>query len=269
MGANNKFRFTIPRTDKYINIPLEIKWDLHGRTDSIEQYEQTVIEEIIGLPKDYEIARFEHTPYGNNGFTELIYDFYFYNGNPNNISTSVVTDWKNTYLAEGFNVDEIYYLTNQFKRSFFKLDFYDTKNDISQTNYFTIIIPVQQGDTESVVISPFLPNVDIKKPYFKLDYTLEKEGFFIYWLRYTDFLNISTFYMTAKFFDAKLGVFVKMMNTPQASLPGNRFLFTPEDYFYYKVDLDYTTYQYSILDIVTGLRIGNGTPIKWYEYVNP
>jgi hypothetical protein len=54
--------------------------------------------------------------------------------------------------------------------------------------------------------------VSIKKPYFVLDYVGDKEGFFIYWLKKRTFLDIKTFYMTAKFYDAKKGIFVKMMN---------------------------------------------------------
>jgi hypothetical protein len=61
-----------------------------------------------------------------------------------------------------------------------------------------------------------------------------KKGFFLYWLRKTKFLDISKFYMTAKFFDARLGVFVKMMNTPQSDYL-QCSLFNPEDYFYYEL----------------------------------
>ncbi len=39
--------------------------------------------------------------------------------------------------------------------------------------------------------------------------------------------------MTAKFFDARLGVFVRMTNTPQSSI-ANKFTFNPNEYFYYK-----------------------------------
>jgi hypothetical protein len=158
-----------------------------------------------------------------------------------------------------------------FTKSFFKLDFYDTKDTISQTNYFTVIIPVQQGFTVSGTVSSLLPDVQIKIPSFKLDYVGDKEGFFLYWLRDKDFYNgLNTFYMTAKFFDARLGIFVKMMNKPQIPpFVPSPFTFNPEDFFYYKVILDYNTKTYQIFDDNTTNRVGTTSSIKWYEYINP
>ena len=264
---SNKFLFTIPKGNKTIDLPIEIKWDFYGRDDSIELYEEEVLTDIIGVPKDFEILRFSHDSYTPNEKTAINYNFYFYSGVSTNVSASTSPDWVNSYLAEGFQADEVYYYTKPFTKSFFKLDFYDTKEAQSQTNYFTIIIPVQQGATENVSISPLTPNVDIRKPSYTLDFVGDKEGFFIYWLKNELFLNIDTFYMTAKFFDGRLGIFVKMMNEPQSSLP-DKFNFDNSRYFYNKVVLNYTTKTYEVFNYLNN-RIGTGTPIKWYEYVNP
>jgi hypothetical protein len=103
-----------------------------------------------------------------------------------------------------------------------------------------------------------------------LDYIGDKEGFFIYWLRERNFYDISEFYMSSKFFDAKLGVYVVMTNTPQPLITPNKFNFLPQDYFYYKVNLDYNNKTYEVSSTSTTLRVGEAlTPIKWYEYVNP
>ena len=173
-------------------------------------------------------------------------------------------------MLEGFNTKEIYYFSNSFTNSFFKLDFYDTPDPKNQTNYFTLILPTQQGFTTSASTSPYTPDIQIKIPKFKLDFVGDKEGFFIYWLRNRSYLNIDTFYMTAKFFDAKIGVFVKMMNEPQSSLPqgSGRFNFSGSTYFYNKVVLDYDEKTYQVFDS-TNLRIGGESrPIKWYEYIS-
>jgi len=268
MSVNNKYKFTIPTNDKSIDIPVEIKWDFFGRDDSIDVYETEVIEEIIGSPDDFEVMRFAHDSYNNDTKTSVNYDFYFYSGNVNNITASTISNWGVSYLAEGFLSTQVYYYEKPFTKSFFKLDFYDTNETTTQTNYFTIIIPVQQGKTENVSISSLLANVNIKKPSFSLDYVGDKEGFFIYWLRKREFINLDTFYMTAKFFDARLGVFVKMMNEPQSSIVGNKYLFDGRRYFYNKVVLDYEKKTYKFFDYI-GNRIGGTNPIKWYEYVNP
>lgn len=275
---NNSYKFTLPKgDDKYINIPIEIKWDFIGQDDAVEEYQQNVIEDIIGFPGDFEVLRFAHAPYDNETKTDIKYDFHFFSVNggvPNNPSLQVLTStpssWVTSYIPEGFTTIDIYYYVKPFTKSFFKLDFYDSKDTITQTNYFTVILPVQQGFTVTGITSSYKPIVDIKIPSFKLDYVGDKEGFFLYWLRNRKFLDISKFYMTAKFFDARLGVFVKMTNTPQSLIP-SKFTFNPEDYFYYEVRLNYTEKIYEIWDTSNGNnnRVGTTSSIKWYEYINP
>jgi hypothetical protein len=272
--VSNQFYFTLPTTNKTINLPIEIKWDFLNRTDSIEIYEDFILGEVIGLPKDFEVTRFSHAEYSPNEQTKIRYEFYFWNQNSlQPISTTTnVNDWQSSYLTEGFTSAEVYYFTNSFTNSFFKLDFYDTNDVKTQKNYFTVIIPVQQGETMSASTSNQTPNVQIKKPIFNLDFIGDKEGFFFYWLLDREYLNLDTFYMSAKFFDAKLGVFVKMMTTPQASLPSNRFTFDGSRYFFYQVKLDYDNKTYKVFefpyDNIDRVGITN-KPIKWYEYVNP
>ena len=296
MDVNNKYRFTLPKgDDKYINLPVEIKWDFLGRTDAVDEYQKDAVERVTGVAEDFEILRLAHAPYGDDDSkTDVKYDFHFFsvlmddgNGNfvptvpPNpssEVSTAVVTDWVTSYIPEGFTTKDIYYYVKPFTKSFFKLDFYDSKEATIQTNYFTVIIPVQQGFTVTAITTSLMPPVNIKTPSFKLDYVGDKEGFFLYWLRKKKFLNINpdptnttqTFYMTAKFFDARLGIFVKMMTTPQVlPLVPSLFQFNPKKYFYYKVVLDYTDYTYKIFDDVSGNRVGDLSSIKWYEYINP
>lgn len=281
---SNKFKFILPKTDQYIDLPIELKWDFYGRDDSINVYEADVLKELVGSAEDFEILRFAHAPYSSDTKTDIKYNFYFFSVNgavpPNptvNVTASTASDWVTSYIPEGFSTTEIYYYNRPFTQSFFKLDFYDSSDSIAQTNYFTVIIPVQQGATETAMISPYVPLVQIKKPEFTLDYVGDKEGFFLYWLRKKDFLNINpnllktteTFYMSAKFFDARLGIFVKMSTDPQITInPLNPFQFNPDRYFYYKVVLDYPTYTYQIFDW-QDVRVGIGSPIKWYEYINP
>jgi hypothetical protein len=265
--VNNKFTFTLPENDQYINLPVEIKWDFNGKEDSIELYEEDVVKEIIGVAEDFEVLRFSHASYSSDTKTDVKYDFHFYSGDTTDISNSTPSNWVCSYIPEGFTKSEVYYYSKPFTKSFFKLDFYDTNNPKSQTNYFTVIIPVQQGNTESVSLTPYKPNVNIRIPSYNLDYVGDKEGFFLYWLRKKQFIDLNTFYMTAKFFDGRLGVYVKMMTEPQSTLT-QKFTFEGSKYFYRKVVLDYETKEYKIYDNL-GTRIGTDSPIKWYEYINP
>jgi hypothetical protein len=103
--------------------------------------------------------------------------------------------------------------------------------------------------------------------------------FFIYWLKKRNFLDIKTFYMTAKFYNAKTGQFTKMMtgkttdpvdltNGPQALISGDKYSFDSTQYFYYRVELDYVNHTYQVFN-TKDQRVGTTIPIKWFEYVNP
>ena len=279
----NKYYFTKLYSETQINLTFEMDWYNEGQEDSIEIFQTNAAEEVIGIASDFETARFVHKEYNcsvSGGLqqpicTDVNYEFYFFSGNPTNLSN--VLSWGNSYFAKfippavPFTTSELYYNTNTFSKSFFKIDFYDLPDEKAQTNYITIILPTQQGSTEKATLTTYLPTVDVKKPTFKLDYVGDKEGFFIYWLRNTDFFSADTFYMSAKFFDARSGQFTKMMNTPQSTFfsGGGEYSFDGQIYFYYKVVLDYSATTYQIFDNV-GNRAGTPTnPLKWYEYVNP
>jgi hypothetical protein len=240
---------------------------------SIDEYETRIIDEVIGRGRDFEISRFAHAPAtGTTNDTLINYEFYFYSGG----SLDNIGNWRVNYLSEGFTPQEVYYYENNFSNSFFKLDFYDTPDEKQQTNYLTIILPTQQGLMMQAQMQRTL--VNIRKPQFVLDYVGDKEGFFIYWLKKRNFLDVSTFYMTAKFYNAKTGQFTKMMtgrgsnpidltNGPQVYL-GNKYAFDNTQYFYYTVKLDYEKQTYQVFNTY-GQRLGTNIPIKWYEYVNP
>ena len=265
--------------NKELVIPIQLTWDYLGLDQSIDEYEADIINQVTGTYGDFEVTRFAHAPiaisdpYSNNAFeiTDIQYEFNFYSGG----SLSATTSWRNNYMSEGFTPQEIYYYTNNFTNSFFKLDFYDNVDEKRQTNYITIIIPTQQGLTMDTIMQR--TPVKIKRPYFVLDYVGDKEGFFIYWLKKRNFLDIKTFFMTAKFYDAKNGYFTKMMNMPQSSIQGDKFTFDSTKYFYYRVELDYEKQNYQVFSMNPsqtlysnlGDRAGATIPIKWYEYVNP
>ena len=249
-------------TSNRINIPINLDWEYLDVDSEIKEYETSVLNELITTDKDFEVNRFFHADYNNK--SEINYEFYFYEG----ASLSNASNWKIDYRAQGFTTQEVYYYSNSFRNSFFKLDLYDSPIESQQENYITIILPTQQGLRMATKMQN--TDVQIRKPQFLLDYVGDKEGFFIYWLKKRNFLDISTFYMTAKFFDGKTGQFVRMMNRPQSTIQGNKFVFSSSDYFYYRVDMDYLTHSYQVYDIINpNDRVGGTVPIKWYEYVNP
>jgi hypothetical protein len=269
MAANNYRIILNNTTDSQVTIPIEIDWDFAGQDQSIDLYEDEVVKDVVGEGYDFEVERFPHDIDEESGKSEINYEFYFYSGG----SLGDVNSWHNSYLTEGLTTKNIYFFENDFKKSFFKLDFYDTIDDKKQTNYITVIIPTQQGYKADATLNR--DTVQIKIPKFSLDYIGDKEGFFIYWLKKLDFLNINTFYMTAKFYNASIGQFVKMMNEPQSSIaPASVYSFDAMKYFYYRVVFDYINKCYRVYrfdpNTNNSVRVGTaGTPITWYEYINP
>jgi hypothetical protein len=260
-------------TDKTITFPIQLDWDYSGLDQAIDEFEVEAINKVIGVGRDFEVTRFAHAPQtGATDDTFVQYQFYFHSGGT---SVNNVNNWSIDYRQEGFTAQEIFYYNNNFSNSFFKLDLYDNVDEKKQTNYVTIILPTQQGLT---MVAPMnRTDVEIKKPDFVLDYVGDKEGFFLYWLKKRTFLNVRTFYMTAKFYDAEKGVFVKMMNMPQAVSSGTTTTFDNSRFFYYRVELDYEKQTYQVFNTNPaqniynnyGQRAGTSVPIKWYEYVNP
>lgn len=264
----NKIKIQLPVDNQFINIPIEMKWDFSGRQDSIEEYQEKMVNEVLGLPYDFEIARFSHKEFQNET-TELNYKFNFFD-NSVSVTSSTQSNWVLDYTPQGFSDSELYYFEKPFTKSFFKLDFYNTDDEKTQQLYFTIILPVQQGLTQSVIVNPTIGNANVKIPDMVLDYIGDKEGYYIYWLRDRNYIDIDTFYMSAKFFNAKKGFYSTMLNTPQSSITPNPFNFQSSKYYYYKVVLDYPTKTYQVLNSQTNLRLGGKpSPIMWYEYINP
>ena len=199
---NNYYRFSLNINDKDIIIPVEISFDTEGRDQGVEAYEEEVLQQLINGVDDFEIAKFAHAPWDTNAdVTQIYHQFNFFNPNTSTdfITTPPsITDWLDDYEYATFTDSEIYYFSNSFKGSFFKLDFYDSKVNEKQKILFSVILPTQQGLKEPGFIGPaFNPTqVQVKKPKYILDYTgQDKEGFFYYWLKNPNYMNQTTFFM--------------------------------------------------------------------------
>lgn len=259
-------------------MPISNVWDFHGVNESIDQYENEIINQSINPIDDFETVRYAHTPWrrvihGPPDNTSINYEFYFYSAVTDSSITATTNNdsWVIDYRANGFTDRQIYYYENVFSKSYFKLDFYDTNRSTKQQILLTTIIPVQQGQTIETNIGQ--NTVKIRKPKFELNYTGDKEGYYVYWLKNRDFISADTLYMSCKFYDAGLGQFKRMIKTAQGAFQ-DKFNFSQEEYFYYVLKLNYDSFEYEVYENTTdnGIFDRRGTysrPIKWYEYVNP
>jgi hypothetical protein len=295
--VSDKFLTNLKVQDGFLNIPLEIDFDFEGRSQAVEEYESDILRQIINPVVDFEMTKFAHSGWTFNlpitvppifpgasptvinvtlNPTTLDYEFYFFDYTTE-VNLATISNWNDDYENATFTDSEIYYFANSFKGSFFKLDFYDKKDPQTQKILLTVILPTQQGIKETGFIgSPNNPiTVQVQKPKFRLDYMgANKEGFFIYFLKDKSIFNLDSFYVSCKFFNAKIGQFVRMLNVPQSNFVGpGIFNVNKEDTFYYKYVLNYNNFKYAVYNESPNgslSRVGTSiNPIKWYEYVNP
>lgn len=273
---NLRLRLNAEAVNLDIKVPINLTWDLDGVNDSIDIFESEIIRQVINPIDDFETTRYSHKPYLESierlTKTSTNYEFYFYSATTDSNITGETTsnNWVTDYRANGISTIDVLFKKKVFTNCFFKLDFYDTKNSNNQQIYLTIILPTSQGKKKQIRYG--INEVEINKPVFELDFVGDKEGYYIYWLKDTEFVDLNKLYMTAKFYDANIGQFKRMMTESQG-LMANKFDFNNADYFYHEVNLDYSDYTYDVYltnPTTTNQRVGTtDTPIKWFEYVNP
>jgi len=104
----------------------------------------------------------------------------------------------------------------------------------------------------------------LSRPSILLDYVGNQEGFFLHWFEDRNLLNIDTFYMTAKFFNAATGQFIKFIDSAQTDFANPYRI--PNIHFYYTVNLNYDDKTYEIVSNQTDVATND---VLWFEYINP
>jgi len=129
--------------------------------------------------------RDENNPLVNNG-KGLLFKFRFWNTTSSTYTTS--------YSAADFNSLDINKRRNGFKKSFFRLYFYDTNS----------------GDTNNLIFTEDLDVGETTEPIIPLNR--------LYWLRNDEYFkennNNRVVYMDARFFNAKTGKVSRFINPP-------------------------------------------------------
>lgn len=250
----NKYKIKFKQlTTNNITVPIGINWDLLNRGDTIDGYQEKIVDEVIGDPVDFEVTRFGMKPLLDS--TQLTHIFFFKNTDTSTYENSYV-------LPNKFNAYQLYYNTTPFKKSLFKLDFYDSTDTGSQQIYLSIILSTRLEQPKQNRVYKNKTYL-VKNPKFDLDYIGEKEGYFIYFFQDYNVLQLDKLYMSAKFFNGLNGEFINfsIKNPNQVS---NAFEIIDED-FYYQVNLNYNTNEYEFVNI-NGVQINE---LNWYEYANP
>lgn len=249
-------------------IPKETDFRLDaGWNENLKQLEDETLVKIINPIENYETVRYIHSPYNNSdGFsqTDIWFKFYFYNG----------TTYECDYGSTGLSLNENSKMLKQSTESFFRLEFFKTPNNDTPTRLnrrmvFAKNLSLPLGEKFRLINGA--TSIDIFKPIFVGSNYKNKENMYLFWFQDDTVLQESelsgtTFYMTAKFYNAKDGSIVDFVKS-NLNTEVNE-----SDDMYYKMVINRNGYTYQIFEYDsegTGDRIGtNGStfkPIIFYE----
>jgi hypothetical protein len=258
-----------------ISTNQHFKTDL-GWTENAQQMEQEILYDIINPAENYETVRYIHTPYSVTSTsgttftqTDIWYNFYFLNS---------VGGYVQNYEVTGISFRENAKMLKQSTESFFRLEFYKTNNDESpnQTNRRLVFsknlsLPLGEKVFFTGVPSGFTQPLNdfIYVPVFMGSNYRNTENMYLFWfVDDTPFseTNITgnTFYMTAKYYNAKDGSVTDFVNKTKNL---NQDIIEEED-VYYKVIIDRTDYSYIVYQYdgnIGGRRGVQTNPINFYE----
>jgi len=263
-----KIRYTNDEKNILLNQDQSFKSDL-GWVNSIEKYERELLYEIVNPVENYETCRFIHKPYtSSNGIDQTDIWFYFYFRDSNNNYTNGLD-----YIHQG--LDQGSTINADLKNSFFRLEFYKTDNNDPPNRenrrlVFAKNLSVPVG--ERCVVSGETTFRYV--PVFMGSNYKNKENMYLFWFEDDTVLEEttltgSTFFMTAKFYNALNGERIQFTNKQVQSSS-----IVEEDDLYFIVEMDRSnapSFHYDISDYdstgnVRGNRRGtSSSPIKFYE----
>lgn len=253
-----------------LNIENQFNTDL-GREESLELFEDEILNRLINPIENHETVRYEFKPY--SGLTQetselqsnIWYYFYFYN----EAATPTHLGGLN-YKYVGITPNENSNLTTAVSKCFFRLEFYKIpeSQEPNRTNRklaFSRNISFISG--EEVIYTTYKRNIHL--PVFVGSRFKNKENMYFYWFQdLTIFDNPiftgNTFYMTAKFYNAKDGSIINFGNNRTEDKTRTDSIIESTD-LYYKVVINPEDRTYQIFDD-EGNPIGFfDNPVNFYE----
>jgi hypothetical protein len=187
---------------KFIQVPIVTEFYPVDYGEDLMDIVLAEREKAINPTFDAETTKYIYNnPLVNNN-QGLLLQFRFWDDTTSSYSLS--------YTPQTFTSLDINKNRNGFKKSFFRLYFYDTNS----------------GDTNNLIFTEDLNVYATEKPVIPFNR--------LYWLRNDDFFvknnTNRTVYMDARFFNAKTGKVVKFINIPAPPIPSPTVPLTPTDY---------------------------------------
>lgn len=239
-----------------------------GWQENMSDLEKETLEQIINPAQNFETVRYIHSPYSGitSSTSKLQSDIWFY------FYFSSGSTYVQNYEPTGLTLRENYKMLRQSTESFFRLEFFKTPNDDSpdRTNRRLVLtknlsLPI----SEKVFYTGDNLNEYVFVPVFMGSNYVNKENMYLFWFQDDSVfdettLTGNTFWMTAKYFNAKTGTITDFVNTCLSTSTE----IDETTHMYYKVIIDRTDYSYKVYeyDGTVGSRIGQrNNPIVFYQ----
>ena len=271
----------ILRKDTDLNLLLNTETDFQtnlGWEESLKEFETEILSDIINPIENYETVRYIHKPYTSSGVTQTDIWFYFYFQS----GGTYVQD----YTPQGISSQENEHMLKQATESFFRLEFFKTPGTVSGTT-LTCEPPTRQNRKLIFAKNLSLPlgekmfynplNGYIHLPVFRGSNYSNKENMYFFWFQDESVLtetNLSgtttgnTFFMTAKFYNAKEGTILDFTNDAFSTSYSATGITESTD-MYYQVDINKTDYSYQVYfynGVVKCEEVGlTNKPIMFFE----
>lgn len=269
-----------PTGDLNIILNKEVDFQTNaGWEESLIAYEDELLKKVLNPIENYETVRYIHNPYISSGITQTDIWFYFYFIDNDNLYDNGLD-----YNLVGITSQENEHMLKQSTESFFRLEFYKTPG-IKDISGNTIGYEAPSRINRKLVFAKNLSlplgekyfysllNGFIHLPVFQGSNYENKENMYFFWFTDESVLtetNLSgtttgnTFFMTAKFYNAKDGSIIDFTNSGFTS----GYTLNESTDMYFQVDIDKTDYSYYVYSFngTKGDRIGiTENPIKFYE----
>jgi hypothetical protein len=251
-----------------------------GWDENFQTYEDEVLESIINPIENYETNRYIHKPYISSNIeqTDIWFYFYFISGGTHTLD----------YKPAGISQTDT--LLSDLKNSFFRLEFYKTPNNEPPNRSNRRLVFAKNLSTpvgERISVTGKLEKVYV--PVFVGSTLRNKENMYLFWFHDDSVLEESvltgtTFYMTAKFYNAVDGNRLQFANK---EIMDSSTLVEEED-LYFRVQMNRTnepSFHYVVTEMddcdmgvnfqevgqngdegSSAQRVGTSTlPIKFYE----
>lgn len=202
-GNDMNLKISLSSEDNFIDYQQEI--------DNLTQFTSI---DLVNPVSDGEIRRFKVKPNTNTLISTINFWFYY----------STLGNYSRDYTNVGFTNDEISYNKNNFLKSFFILDYYDTYDINSQTKIFTTYITKKSS-------SPTFPLSANTQQYYQnipLSYINSQTG------------TTTTGYTKFSFYNAKNGIVTLFYNNDNVGM-------TTQEKYYFKTELDLSNQTWKIM----------------------